>query len=175
MPTRRANCRPRGPSFALGGGAVEFRPARDEGEVEEAMELRRRVFFNEQGVSPEADLDGLDPGATQLVAVRRGSVVATCRLRFPRGQCKLERMAVEQNLRRTGIGTDLIAEAEREAQRQGATEVLLHAQRQVEEFYAACGYRAEGDTFLEEGIPHVQMRKPLEERERRSGRDRRQS
>ncbi len=159
----------------MGGEAVEFRPARDEGEIEEAKQLRVRVFSTEQGVPPEADLDGLDPTATHIVALRRGNIVGTCRLRFARGRCKLERMVVEQNLRRTGIGTDLLTEAEREAIRQGSAEVVLHAQRQVEEFYAACGYIAEGDTFLEEGIPHVQMRKRLLDPERRSGRDRRGS
>jgi len=145
----------------LGGEAVEVRLARDEGEIEEAKQLRLRVFSQEQGVPPEADIDGLDPAATHLVALRRGSVVATCRLRFPQGHCKLERMVVEKNLREIGIGSQLLAEAEREALRQGVSEMILHAQRQVEGFYAACGYTAGGDTFLEEGIPHVQMRKRL--------------
>jgi predicted GNAT family N-acyltransferase len=39
--------------------------------------------------------------------------------------------------------------------------MVMHAQRQVEGFYAGCGYSVEGDPFLEEGIPHVLMRKPL--------------
>jgi predicted GNAT family N-acyltransferase len=145
----------------LGGEAVEVRLARDEGEIEEAKQLRLRVFSQEQGVPPEADIDGLDPAATHLVALRRGSVVATCRLRFPQGHCKLERMVVEKNLREIGIGRELLAEAEWEALRQGASEMIIHAQRQVEVFYAVCGYTAGGDTFLEEGIPHVQMRKRL--------------
>jgi predicted GNAT family N-acyltransferase len=145
----------------LGGEAVEVRLARDEGEIEEAKQLRLRVFSQEQGVPPEADIDGLDPAATHLVALRRGSVVATCRLRFPQGHCKLERMVVEKNLREIGIGRELLAEAEWEALRQGASEMIIHAQRQVEGFYAVCGYTAGGDTFLEEGIPHVQMRKRL--------------
>ena len=84
-------------------------------------------------------------------------------------------MVVDQSLRRTGVGRDLIEGAEQEAQRQGATEMVLHAQRQVETFYSECGYAAQGETFLEEGIPHVQMRKPLVLDERRSGRDRRAS
>jgi predicted GNAT family N-acyltransferase len=159
----------------LSGEAVEVRLARDEGEIEEAKQLRLQVFSIEQGVSPEADIDGLDPAATHLIAVRRGSVVATCRLRFPGGRCKLERMVVEQSLRGTGLGSELLAEAEREALRQEASEVVLHAQLQVEGFYASCGYVAEGETFLEEGIPHVQMRKRLVGSERRSGRDRRAS
>ena len=148
----------------MGGEAVEVRLARDEGEIEEAKQLRLRVFSQEQGVPTEADIDGLDPAATHLVALRRGSVVATCRLRFPQGHCKLERMVVEKNLREIGIGRELLAEAEREALRQGVSEMILHAQRQVEGFYAVCGYTAGGDTFLEEGIPHVQMRKRLDDR-----------
>jgi len=145
-----------------GGNGVEVRPAGDETEIEAAKQLRLRVFAHEQGISPKADIDGLDPAATHLVALRRGSVVATCRLRFSPGKCKLERMVVEQNLRGTGIGARLIVEAEREAQRQGAEQVVLNAQRPVEGFYAACGYVAEGEEFLEEGLPHVQMRKRLD-------------
>ena len=154
---------------------MEVRLARDEAEVEAAQQLRLRVFSDEQGVARDAELDGLDPEATHLVAVRRDSVVGTCRLRFPRGRCKLERMAVDPTLRRTGIGVALIDEAEREALRQGASEVVLHAQRQSEPFYAACGFVTEGETFYEEGIPHVLMRKQLELVDRRSGLERRGS
>jgi predicted GNAT family N-acyltransferase len=145
----------------LGGEALEVRPALDEDEVEAAKELRLRVFFGEQGIPRDGEIDGLDPASTHIVAVRRGTIVGTCRLRFPRGQCKLERMVVAENLRRAGIGTELLEGAEREALRQGVSELILHAQREVEGFYAACGYVAEGETFLEEGIPHVQMRKRL--------------
>jgi predicted GNAT family N-acyltransferase len=159
----------------LGGDGLEVRAARDEGEIDAAKQLRLRAFSGEQGVSPDREIDELDPEATHIVVVRRGDVVATCRLRFPQGRCKLERMVVEKNLRRMGIGGALLEEAEREALCQGSEEVVLHAQRQVEGFYAACGYAAEGETFLEEGIPHVLMRKRLQNVDRRSGRDRRAS
>ena len=39
--------------------------------------------------------------------------------------------------------------------------MLLHAQRRAEGFYAAAGYLAEGEPFIEEGIEHVRMRKAL--------------
>ena len=154
---------------------VEVRLARDEAEVEAAQQLRLRVFSDEQGVARDAEVDGLDPEATHVVAVRRGAVIGTCRLRFPRGRCKLERMAVDSSLRRTGVGAALMEEAEQEALRQGAAEVVLHAQRRSEPFYASCGFDAEGETFLEEGIEHVLMTKQLEAVDRRSGQDRRAS
>jgi predicted GNAT family N-acyltransferase len=146
----------------LGNGAVEVRPARDESEIEAAKQLRLRVFSGEQGIPPDGEIDGLDPVSTHLVAVRRGGVVGTCRLRFQGERCKLERMVVDQSLRRTGIGLLLAEGAEREATRRGAGEIILHAQCEVEAFYSVCGYAAEGETFFEEGIPHVMMRKRLD-------------
>ena len=69
------------------------------------MDLRERVFLDEQGVDAEEEFDGLDDAATQIVAVDEKGVLATCRLRFggapggddlDAGTCKLERMAVEK-------------------------------------------------------------------------------
>ena len=75
--------------------------------------------------------------------------------------CKLERMAVDRRFRGAGAGRKLLEAAEDEARHQGATSMLLHAQRRAEGFYAAAGYVAEGEPFLEEGIEHVAMTKPL--------------
>jgi len=95
------------------------------------------------------------------VALDDRVVIATCRLRFLDGECKLERMAVERPYRGAGVGRRLLEAAEDEARRRGASEMLLHAQRRAEGFYAAAGYVAEGETFIEEGIEHVRMRKAL--------------
>jgi predicted GNAT family N-acyltransferase len=64
-------------------------------------------------------------------------------------------------VRPTGIGRRLLAAAEHEAARHGAEEMRLHAQRSLEPFFAACGYRTEGEPFLEQGTPRVLMSKPL--------------
>jgi predicted GNAT family N-acyltransferase len=141
--------------------ALTPRPAHDAAEVRAALDLRVRVFCDEQGVEREAELDGLDDEATQIVAVDEQAVVATCRLRLIARTCKLERMAVERRYRGAGAGRKLLEAAEREARRQGATSILLHAQRRAEGFYAAAGYVAEGEPFLEQEIEHVAMTKPL--------------
>lgn len=137
--------------------------ARSELELEHAYALRRRVFCGEQGVSEEAEFDGLDDEATHIVGVDPGGVVlATCRLLFDaHWTCRLGRMAVAEGARRGGVGRRLLTAAEAEARGRGAREVALHAQRQAEPFYVACWYRAEGATFMEEGIPHVTMRKAI--------------
>jgi predicted GNAT family N-acyltransferase len=138
------------------------RATRDATEIEAAMDLRVRVFVGEQGVDPEEEVDDLDRESVQIVGVDDTGVIATCRLReLGGGEWKLERMAVDRRVRRNGVGGRLLAGAEREARERGATEMLLNAQRRAESFYAAHGYVAEGDTFLEAQIEHVRMRKEL--------------
>lgn len=120
-----------------------------------------RVFCGEQGVSWEEELDGLDEGALQLVALDESGVVATCRLRFIAEGCKLERMAVERRLRGLGAGGRLLAAAEGAAGERGAETMILHAQRRAEGFYASHGYATQGEPFTEAEIEHVRMTKPL--------------
>jgi predicted GNAT family N-acyltransferase len=141
---------------------LTVRPARDAADLEAAMELRVQVFVDEQGVDPGEELDQLDEQSLQIVGLDETGVIATCRLRdLGGGEWKLERMVVDQRLRGLGVGARLLAGAEREARERGATEMVLHAQRHAESFYAANGYVAEGDTFLEAEIEHVRMRKAL--------------
>ena len=126
------------------------------------MDLRVRVFCGEQGVDPAEEMDDLDDESTQIVGLDDTGVIATCRLRdLGGGEWKLERMAVDRRVRRGGVGGRLLAGAEREARERGAAEMILHAQRRVEPFYAAHGYLPEGNTFLEAEIEHVRMRKGL--------------
>jgi predicted GNAT family N-acyltransferase len=138
------------------------RETRDATEIEAAMNLRVRVFVDEQGVDPEEEVDDLDRESVQIVGVDDTGVIATCRLRdLGGGEWKLERMAVDRRVRGNGVGGRLLAGAEREARKRGATQMLLNAQRRAESFYAAHGYVAEGDTFMEAEIEHVRMRKGL--------------
>jgi predicted GNAT family N-acyltransferase len=123
------------------------------------------VFCTEQGVSPEEEFDGLDDGATQIVAIEDGEVIATCRLRFERtGRdriCRLGRLAVARSARRGGTGGRVLRSAEAEAAAAGSVVILVHAQRRAEAFYAGSGFEPEGETFLDAGIRHVAMRKRI--------------
>jgi predicted GNAT family N-acyltransferase len=140
---------------------LTVRPARDAAEVEAAMYLRVRVFCDEQGVSREEELDGLDEEALQILALDESGVIATCRLRDLGAEWKLERMAVEARVRGLGVGARLLAGAEDEARARGAEQMVLHAQIRAEPFYAANGYAPEGEWFMDAGIEHIAMRKRL--------------
>ncbi|HSJ74369.1 MAG TPA: GNAT family N-acetyltransferase [Miltoncostaeaceae bacterium] len=127
-----------------------------------ALELRRRVFCEEQGVPEELERDADDATALHLVAVEpSGAVVATCRLVERGGAMLLQRMAVARAARGRGLGARLLDAAHAEAAAAGAGEVELHAQVAVRDFYARAGYAAEGPEFEEAGIAHVLMRRAV--------------
>ncbi|MFN2612454.1 MAG: GNAT family N-acetyltransferase [Solirubrobacterales bacterium] len=134
-------------------------------ELEGARQVRVRVFCEEQGVDRETELDDRDTEAIHLVAMERGKVIATCRLRPEGGEggsCKLERMAIDKDFRGIGLGRRLIEVSETEARREGAAEMLLHSQLPVRGFYERSGYEVTSEeVFLEDGLEHVRMRRAL--------------
>jgi predicted GNAT family N-acyltransferase len=140
---------------------VEVRPARDAAEVEQALDLRERVFCGEQGVRPTAERDPDDDVAIHVVALDGGRVVGTCRMVVRDGVARLGRMAVERTHRRRGLGAELLTEGERVAAEAGALMVRLHAQLAARPLYARGGYTETGDPFVEEGIDHVTMERSL--------------
>jgi predicted GNAT family N-acyltransferase len=120
------------------------------------------VFCDEQGVSPAADRDGLDLEAIHVVAVDDGAeVIGTCRLLIRGRVARLGRLAVDRSARRRGVGAAILAVAADAAAKAGASEIDLHAQTYALDLYINDGYLEHGEEFIEEGIPHVAMRKSL--------------
>jgi predicted GNAT family N-acyltransferase len=140
---------------------LEVREAQTEAELDAALALREQVFCGEQGVTPAADRDGRDGEATHVVAVEDGRVIGTCRLLLRGGVARLGRLAVERDQRGRGIGAAILREADRLARALGAERIALHAQTYARALYVNDGYAECGDVFVEEGIEHVAMEKPL--------------
>ena len=140
---------------------TEVRVASSSSEIDEALELRRRVFVGQQGVTLEADRDGLDPTALHVVAIDGERVVGTCRLVFDGSLARLGRMAVDDGARGRGIGAAMLAEAEHEARAAGSERIRLHAQLAARSLYERGGFEVQGEEFMEEGIPHLTMEKRL--------------
>jgi predicted GNAT family N-acyltransferase len=70
---------------------------------------------------------------------------------------KIGRMAVIKAWRGRGVGTALLKELLTEARARGLTHVLLDARVQALPFYEKHGFRAEGEIFLDAGLPHLNM------------------
>lgn len=134
-----------------------------------AYAIRIRVFVEEQGVPIEEELDHDDELASHAIAYWGGTPVGTGRMVYgwphdasSQKVARIGRMAVEGPHRHRGIGGWILRSLEDEARRQGINLAVLHAQTYVKGFYASHGYVEDGDPFLEVGIEHVQMKKPLD-------------
>ena len=134
--------------------------------AEPARAVRTAVFIEEQGISREDEWDAADATAVHaVVANHLGMPVATGRL-LREGEAgsavsRIGRMAVLQPLRGGGAGRQVMQALEQAARERGDREVILSAQRSAEGFYRRLGYAASGDTYLDVGIPHIDMRRPL--------------
>ena len=141
--------------------ALEVRRPRDDDELAAALRVREEVFCGEQGVPLEADLDGRDDEAVQLVAVD-GEVLGTCRLLIePGGTAKFARLCVRACARGRGVERALLEAAEAEARAAGARRIGMHAQTDALALYERAGFTTYGDRFDEEGIQHIGMEKHL--------------
>ena len=140
---------------------IEVRPARDASEIDAALALREAVFCGEQGVSLADELDGRDDEAVHLVVVEDGAVIGTCRLLAEGTTVKLARMAVAREARGRGLAGALLDEADAQSRALGAQRIALAAQLTAQGVYARAGYEPYGDVFLDAGIDHVMMAKPL--------------
>ncbi|MCB9831432.1 MAG: GNAT family N-acetyltransferase [Planctomycetes bacterium] len=128
------------------------------GVVDELFALRRRVFVEEQDCDYE-DRDGRDPGSRQVLGQVAGRLVACARILAERDGLWIGRIAVAPEARGAGFGRAIVAAA-LAAVAGDPRPRLMHAQAQLEDFYAAFGFRREGRPFLEDGIPHLLMRRP---------------
>ncbi len=141
---------------------VSVRRAATPEDLDALHALRWQVFVEEQGVPPELESDELDATACLALAWAEGAAVGTGRFAMlDGGEARVGRMAVRADLRRQGIGGQVLRFLEDAAAEVGAVQVTLHAQRYVSAFYLAYGYAEEGEPFEEAGIEHIMMRKPL--------------
>ena len=74
---------------------------------------------------------------------------------------KMRQVAVDPQFQKAGIGSVLVAESERFAQRLQFKKMVLHAREAAVPFYERLGYTVVGDAFEEVGIVHLKMEKKV--------------
>jgi acyl carrier protein phosphodiesterase len=132
-------------------------------EINEIQAIRRQVFQEEQGVSPELELDGKDDSAIHFMAYLNGRPVGTTRIRSledvddRRHAAKIERLAVLKTARGQGIGRQLMQAALQWIQKHQYTEAIVNAQLYISGLYESLGFKVVGEVFEEAGIQHIQM------------------
>ena len=129
-----------------------------------AMEIRRRVFADEQRV---ADLRVSDPDdARSVIALARvmteeGLIPAgTGRLTpspLTGGPALVAWVATLPEWRGHGVGHEVMEFLLHEAEKAGTQQVVLAAQAHAESFYRRLGFTPGGPLYDVRGIPHLRM------------------
>jgi len=76
-------------------------------------------------------------------------------------EVKMRQVAIDAGWRNKGIGSLFIRFSENFCAQKFYTTIRLHARKTAVNFYERCGYRVEGEEFLEINIPHFKMYKSI--------------
>lgn len=128
----------------------------------EALEIRQKVFVEEQGFQNEFDEIDLT-AAHLLVWDDAGLPAATCRIFQDKTKdfYILGRLAVRKEYRGKHVGAFVVEKAENYVREIGGIELRLHAQCQAAGFYQKLGFSSFGEIEDDEGYPHIWMKKEL--------------
>ena len=124
-------------------------------DIQIALDIRYKVFVEEQDVPFEDEREGFDPESHHYLVYIKKQPVGAARWRYTDNGIKLERFAVLEEFRGHGLGKALVQYIVNDLP--AGKRIYLHAQIQVVEFYIKLGFQKIGDLFDESGIDHYEM------------------
>ena len=131
-------------------------------ELYHILQLRSEVFVVEQDCVYQ-DIDGKDDKALHIIGKENEEVVAYTRC-FDKGfyfkEASIGRVVVKEDKRKYGYGHQIMtASIQAIKERFSTNHIKLSAQQYLVKFYESHGFETEGEGYLEDGIPHIAMKK----------------
>ncbi len=140
----------------------EVKIVKSEQQLQQAFEVRRKVFVEEQGVPEHIELDEFDATAIHFIVYNGDHVIAAARIReYEPKVGKVERVCVLPEFRGKRIGILIMNAIEEYAIEHNFTKLKLNAQSYAIPFYEKLNYEINSPEFLDAGIPHRTMEKSL--------------
>ncbi|PWG00580.1 GNAT family N-acetyltransferase [Levilactobacillus bambusae] len=130
-------------------------------ENQAALQIRRTVFIDEQGIDADLEFDGTDSDKKHYVGYENGRPVTTARVELTPTGWLVQRVATLPEDRHHGYSQQLLTQIISDAAKAGTPQVRLDAQHQAVSFYDRLGFQVAGGAFLEAGIVHYPMIKEL--------------
>jgi ElaA protein len=129
------------------------------------LQLRSEVFVVEQDCVYQ-DIDGKDQKALHVLGTVEGNIVAYTRIFKPGDyleKAAIGRVVVASDFRKRDFGKAIMQASIAAVENHfNTTAIGLSAQTYLLNFYNDLGFSALGETYLEDGIPHIYMeRSPL--------------
>lgn len=129
-------------------------------ELHDILQLRAEVFVVEQDCVYQ-DIDGKDRKALHIIGSINNQIIAYTRC-FEPGMYFVEaaigRVVVSKPNRKDGYGHRIMEASIKAIQdRYKTTLIALSAQTYLESFYQTHSFTSVGESYLEDGIPHIKM------------------
>ncbi len=129
-------------------------------ELYEVLRLRAEVFVVEQNCVYQ-DIDNKDQKALHILGYKNNELVAYTRC-FKPGiyfeEAAIGRVLVKENERKYGYGHEILKASIYEIEkRYNSKNIKLSAQQYLIKFYESHHFKAIGEGYLEDGIPHIAM------------------
>lgn len=129
-------------------------------ELYQILKLRSEVFIIEQNCIYQ-DIDGKDEKALHVLGIYNNKIVAYCRL-FNTGDyfknASIGRVVISKEYRDKKWGHLLMENALKSIScNYGKQEITISAQLYLRNFYESHGFEQISETYLEDGIPHIEM------------------
>ena len=130
-------------------------------EYEEMVNLRKKVLLDPFDI-PHTYINPDKEKESFLIGAFDDQLAGCCMLtKLDDTTLQLRQMVVDTASQKSGIGMAIVAFAESTAIEHGYRRIKLHARDTAKGFYSKCGYKVEGDEFLEVGLKHFMMGKEL--------------
>ena len=127
------------------------------------LQLRSEVFVVEQDCVYQ-DIDGKDKKALHVLGTVEGNIVAYTRIFKPGDyleKAAIGRVVVASDFRKRDFGQAIMRASIAAVENHfNTTAIGLSAQTYLLNFYNDLGFSALGETYLEDGIPHIYMERP---------------
>ena len=126
-------------------------------ELNEAFDIRKKVFVEEQNVPEELELDEFEEIAEHFIAYLNKNPIGCARIRIFNNFVKLERIAILKEYRNKGYGSQLTKYLIDKITKDTQKDVIIHSQEYAKNFYKKFGFKIIGNPFYEAGLKHVKM------------------
>ncbi len=124
---------------------------------EESLELRKDIL----GQSFSREELNKEEKHIHLAVYDEDTLVATTVLTPEARGFKMQRVAVRADYQNRGIGSLLVRHSEDLTLKAGINRIYCHARDSAVDFYRKHDFKAIGEFFLEDGIPHQKLEKFL--------------
>lgn len=132
-----------------------------EQQLNDAFDIRKRVFVEEQHVDAEEEIDEFENESVHFVLYDENKAVGAGRFRIINGKGKVERICILPTYRGKGAGKLVMDAIQDYAASQNIHLLKLNAQTHAIHFYEKLGYEVVSEEFMDAGIPHKTMEKVI--------------